>query len=130
MAEFKARKDSGLTYDNFQEVNIFIGPRQFEKIANTARDFHEYMAETINTTWDDKEYNEGLRALPKAPKEVKEATRRTRNTERSRNEVRDEGTHSDSEGVPRAKGSRNATRSSESKKTKKAEARSSADEST
>jgi hypothetical protein len=62
MAEFQAReKENGGNHDANKDVKIAIGREQFEKIAKTAKEFDNYMTETMGDTYDGKASRTGMR---------------------------------------------------------------------
>jgi hypothetical protein len=65
MAEFHSR-DSGKG-DNYESgnVRIDIGPDQFKKIAKTAKEFDDYMTETMGDTYDGKASRTNMRKAEK-----------------------------------------------------------------
>jgi hypothetical protein len=82
MAEFQAReKETGEGYDANKDVKITIGREQFEKIAKTAKEFDNYMTETMGDTYDGKASRTGMR------KKEREAERK-REKERGREDAK------------------------------------------
>ncbi|KAH5013646.1 hypothetical protein HBI75_193830 [Parastagonospora nodorum] len=82
MAEFQAReKETGEGYDADKDVKITIGREQFEKIAKTAKEFDNYMTETMGDTYDGKASRTGMR------KKEREAERK-REKEREREDAK------------------------------------------
>ncbi|KAH3965117.1 hypothetical protein HBI56_196210 [Parastagonospora nodorum] len=82
MAEFQAReKETGEGYDANKDVKITIGREQFEKIAKTAKEFDNYMTETMGDTYDGKASRTGMR------KKEREAERK-REREREREDAK------------------------------------------
>ncbi|KAL5114046.1 hypothetical protein ACEQ8H_008060 [Pleosporales sp. CAS-2024a] len=62
MAEFQAReKEKDGSYNANKDVKITIGREQFETIAKTAKEFDDYMTETMGFTYEDRASKTGMR---------------------------------------------------------------------
>lgn len=73
MAEFGARsRNAGAEYDDGKDVKISVGKVEFEKIANTAKEFGVYMTETMG----DADFVASRDGLRKQLKEAKEKTKK------------------------------------------------------
>jgi hypothetical protein len=85
MAEFGARNQKTDTgYDDYKDVKIKVGRAEFEKIANTAKEFDAYMTETMNGTYDFKASREGWRKEQKEQKEKEKAKKKKKKLSKSK----------------------------------------------
>ena len=99
MAEFSARvQKDGKGYDERKDVEITVGRAEFEKIATTARQFDEYMYETMGTTYEDKAFKEGLRKKQqKKEEEEKEKKNRKKKKKQTKSKSDSDSSSSESE---------------------------------
>jgi hypothetical protein len=82
MAEFHAREnESAGNYDAKRDVKIKIGREQFNITAKTAKEFDDYMTETIDDTGDGRAGRTGMRRKEveiKAEKEDKKPAKKAK----------------------------------------------------
>lgn len=79
MAEFDSRRSENSDYyDDSIDVKISVGRDQFKKIAKTAREFDEYMIETMGDTYDGKAWRNKMRRKEEKGKE--ESSKREKKT--------------------------------------------------
>ena len=116
MAEFRARtQKDGAEYDESKDVKISVGREEFEKIASTAREFDNYMTETMGSTFEAKASREGLR---KEQKKEEEKAKKNKNKKQSKSKKESDSSssESDSEDDDDAKKKKKKKKSSKSKK--------------
>jgi hypothetical protein len=95
MAEFGVRSQkTGADYDDDRDVKISVGRAEFEKIANTAKEFGVYMTETMHGDPDFVASRDGLR---KQLKEQKEKTKKKKKKKQSKSKKQSESSSSESE---------------------------------
>ncbi|KAI4948165.1 hypothetical protein J4E91_006159 [Alternaria rosae] len=94
MAEFGARsRKTGEDYDDGKDVKISVGKVEFEKIANTAKEFGVYMTETMG----DADFVASRDGLRKQQKEPKEKTKKKKKKKQSKSKKQSESSSSESE---------------------------------
>ncbi|KAI4707153.1 hypothetical protein J4E89_008092 [Alternaria sp. Ai002NY15] len=94
MAEFGVRsRNASADYDDGKDVKISVGRTEFEKIANTAKEFGVYMTETMG----DPDFVASRDGLRKQQKEPKEKTKKKKKKKQSKSKKQSESSSSESE---------------------------------
>jgi len=94
MAEFGARsRNASEDYDDGKDVKISVGRTEFEKIANTAKEFGVYMTETMG----DPDFVASRDGLRKQQREPKEKTKKKKKKKQSKSKKQSESSSSESE---------------------------------
>ncbi|KAH4016384.1 hypothetical protein HBI81_195100 [Parastagonospora nodorum] len=107
MAEFQAReREYWEGYDVNKDVKITIGREQFEKIAKTAKEFDNYMTETIGDTYDGKASRMGMRKKERGREDAKAREKKGRASKK--NDDSSDESDSSGEDVKEKSGSKKA----------------------
>jgi hypothetical protein len=106
MAEFSARggKLANGEYDQERDVKIDVGRAQFEKIANTVKEFDDYMREAIGMSYEAKAVKERMRARNlETSTKVRESSKKSKKKSQKKEDTEESSSEEIEEKVVRSK---------------------------